>query len=102
MKKIRIKTRYINLVLLRKLLGPITSALLFELLCSLIDLINIDFFNKQNGLITIGIVFGSSVSNTGPKLALLLRFLHSEHLIVSNVIDIDSLLVKLTKINAAF
>ena len=101
MKKIRIKNRYNNLVLLRKPLGPITSALLFEL-CSLIDLKNIDFFKKQNGLITIGIVFGLSVSNTGPKLALLLLFLHSEHLIVSKVIDIDSLLVKLSKINAAF
>ena len=48
----------------------------------LINVEKVAFFNKKDRLITIRIIFGLYQSKIGPKLALLMLCVHSEHLII--------------------
>ena len=50
--------------------------------CYLIIVEEIDFFYEKDRLFTIGIIFGLYQSKIGPKLALLLLFNLSEHLVI--------------------
>ena len=73
------KTRCLILELLRKAIGPITTELWIEMLCSLINIKKIEIFwilvwKKADWIQSE--LFLDFKSTIGPKLALLLLFVH--------------------------
>ena len=89
--------------MLKKLIGPINTEFSYELFSlKLKSKRSTFFFLEKDPLIIVRIIFRLQQLKFGPKPALLLFFVQKEHSIVSNGMNPYSLLVKSSKINAAF